>query len=294
MLSMCACLCEYEFRHPKLCFSFQLRAATFSAMSAAWLEEHVSNEGNAKYSQREFRRQTRKRQLQNIVRNELIKCACFDLCIPHSTKDPLAVYQGGWKDQFLSRTSAEVHKDLGVLFHLWFFNLLLMTAFHFELWTQEQRCSELQMLGDWNRARQQGLGCQGMETGATEHKHGRGAGSWAVNTGCASRSCVNMVCLAGHAWAQGLGRKTGVKSLLLGEVLGEISSQCSSSSGVAIRRMEGVSSQEKHMSVAGPWATHTERVGEGWCPCVWKQSRSGHEKTAELWNGEIWESSPPA
>lgn len=114
-------VCEWEFRHHKLCFNFQLRAVTFSAMSAAWLEEHVSNERNAKYTQREFRRYTRKRQLQNIVGNELIKCPCFDLCIPHSTKGPLAAYQGGWKDQFISRASADVRKDIGVLFHLCFF-----------------------------------------------------------------------------------------------------------------------------------------------------------------------------
>lgn len=157
---MCVCVCVNVSLGTPNYFSFQSRAATFSAMSAAWLEEHVSNEGNAKYRQREFRRQTRKRQLQNIVRNELIKCACFDLCIPHSTKGPLAAYQGGWKDQFLSRTSAEVRKDLGVLFRLWLFNLLLMTAFHSELWTQEQRCSEWQMLGGSNKDRQQGLGCQ--------------------------------------------------------------------------------------------------------------------------------------
>lgn len=120
-------VCEWEFRHHKLCFNFQLRAVTFSAMSAAWLEEHVSNERNAKYSQREFRRYTRKRQLQNIVGNELIKCPCFDLCIPHSTKGPLAAYQGGWKDQFISRASADVRKDIGVLFRLCFF-------FIFHLW----------------------------------------------------------------------------------------------------------------------------------------------------------------
>lgn len=133
-------VCEWEFRHLKFYFSCQLRAVTFSTMSVAWLEEHVSNERNAKYSQREFRRLTRKRQLQNIVRNELIKCACFDLCIRHSTKGLLAAYQGGWEDQFISRTSAELHKDISVLFHSFFF-------FIFHLWLHFILNSEPQSKG---------------------------------------------------------------------------------------------------------------------------------------------------
>lgn len=82
------------------------------------------------------------------------------------------------------------------LVSLVFLYLPLMTTFHFKLWTQEQRCTERQMLEGKTMNRQQGLGCHSMYIWATEYKHGGMAGSWAVNMGCARRSCINMIRLA--------------------------------------------------------------------------------------------------
>lgn len=136
-----------------------------------------------------------KRRLQNIVRSELIKSACFDLCIPHSTKGPLAVYQGGQKDRFVSRTLAEVHKGMSVLFHshVLIFHLQLLFILNFEPKSKGVRNSGCKRKAGVEQA-----------SGVTGHKYwpptetkGRGEVTDSA-CGCVRRFCVNISCMSGR------------------------------------------------------------------------------------------------